>query len=246
MARLLVRTKPSQAATSQVADGSDDAGKPSSSDRVVAAIIKGILSGRYVPGQKLIEADLTHSLGMSRGPVREALKRLDAQGVVELTPHRGAYIGAMARDEASDLLVILEVLTALMARLAAQAVSKGADVEEMSDAYQWLEKYRDGSMGDIAFIEKRRHFYDTLMTIGGNQQLHAVMPIMRIHLLRLQAQPYLSAEDRQNRLDEYAAITHAVLDGDAKGAERAMRQHLKRMQQRIARLPDDAFPTIKG
>ena len=72
------------------------------------------------------------------------------------------------------------------------------------------------------------------------------MPIMRIHLLRLQAQPYLSAEDRQNRLDEYSAITHAVLAGDAKAAERAMRRHLKQMQKRIARLPDDAFPTIKG
>ena len=243
MAKTSLRTKPLQAPARAVAA---DVGKSSSSDRVVAAIIKGILSGRYVPGQKLIEADLTNTLGMSRGPVREALKRLDAQGVVELTPHRGAYICAMGREEAGDLLVILEDLTALMVRLAAQAVSWGANAEEMSEAYQWLEKFRDGSAGDIAFIEKRRHFYDTLMVIGGNRQLHAVMPIMRIHLLRLQAQPYLSAEDRQNRLDEYSAITHAVLAGDAKAAERAMRRHLKQMQKRIARLPDDAFPTVKG
>ena len=242
MARTSLRTKPAQSPARDIAE---DVGKPSSSDRVVAAIIKGILTGRYVPGQKLIEADLTQTLGMSRGPVREALKRLDAQGVVELTPHRGAYICAMRREEAGDLLVILEDLTALMVRLAAQAVSRGADAEEMSEAYQWLEKFRDGSAGDIAFIEKRRHFYDTLMVIGGNRQLHAVMPIMRIHLLRLQAQPYLSAEDRQNRLDEYSAITHAVLAGDAKAAERAMRRHLKQMQKRIARLPDDAFPTVK-
>ena len=243
MARTSLRTKPAQSPARDIAE---DVGKPSSSDRVVAAIIKGILTGRYVPGQKLIEADLTQTLGMSRGPVREALKRLDAQGVVELTPHRGAYICAMRREEAGDLLVILEDLTALMVRLAAQAVSRGADAEEMSEAYQWLEKFRDGSAGDIAFIEKRRHFYDTLMVIGGNRQLHAVMPIMRIHLLRLQAQPYLSAEDRQNRLDEYSAITHAVLAGDAKAAERAMRRHLKQMQKRIARLPNDAFPTVKG
>ncbi len=243
MAKTSLRIKPAQSPARDIAE---DVGGPSSSDRVVAAIIKGILTGRYVPGQKLIEADLTQALGMSRGPVREALKRLDAQGVVELTPHRGAYICAMGREEAGDLLVILEDLTALMVRLAAQAVSRGADAEEMSEAYQWLEKFRDGSAGDIAFIEKRRHFYDTLMVIGGNRQLHAVMPIMRIHLLRLQAQPYLSAEDRQNRLDEYSAITHAVLAGDAKAAERAMRRHLKQMQKRIARLPDDAFPTVKG
>ena len=72
----------------------------SGSDRVVAAIVGGILSGRYGPGQKLIEADITQAVGMSRGPVREALKRLDAEGIVTLMPHRGAYIRAMTRDEA--------------------------------------------------------------------------------------------------------------------------------------------------
>lgn len=225
---------------------SDDATRASSSDRVVAAIVGGILSGRYVPGQKLIEADITQAVGMSRGPVREALKRLDAEGIVTLTPHRGAYIRALTRDEAADLLVILECLTALMARLAAEAVARGADSAEVQDAYDWLELFRDGRAGDLAFIEKRRHFYDTLMALGANKQFATIMPIMRIHLLRLQAQPYLSVEDRQNRLDEYSAITHAVLAGDVKAAERMMRRHLKSMQQRIARLPDEAFANAKA
>lgn len=97
LAKTSLRTKPVQSPARDVAE---DVGTSSSSDRVVAAIIKGILSGRYVPGQKLIEADLTHTLGISRSPVREALKRLDAQGVVELTPHRSAYICAMGREEA--------------------------------------------------------------------------------------------------------------------------------------------------
>lgn len=224
----------------------DNSGKPSSSDQVVATIVSGILSGRYVPGQKLIEADLTQSVGMSRGPVREALKRLSAEGIVALTPHRGAYIRALNRQEASDLLVILESLTALMARLAAEAIGKGADTGQMSDAYNLLERFCGGNSNDIAFIEKRRHFYDALMAVGANQQFPTIMPIMRIHLLRLQAQPYFTAEDRQNRLDEYSAITHAVLDGDVKAAERTMRRHMKSMQDRIVRLPDEAFPSLKS
>jgi DNA-binding GntR family transcriptional regulator len=72
------------------------------------------------------------------------------------------------------------------------------------------------------------------------------MPTMRIQLLRLQAQPYLTSQDRQSRLDEYSAITRAVLAGDSKLAERAMRQHMKGMQRRIANLPDEAFPNFKA
>ena len=213
----------------------------SSPERVVDAIHRGILSGRFVPGQKLIEADLTQSLGISRGPVREALKRLDAEGVIELTRHRGAYIRLMTRDEARDLLEVLEVLTGFIARLAATAATRGDNAKRVRESFQWLERFKDPGLENFAFLEQRSHFYDTLITIGGNSQLPLVMPMMRIHLLRLQVQPFFSKEDRDDRLVEYAAITHAVLDGDAAKAQSAMKQHMKRMQQRISKLPDEAF-----
>ena len=219
--------------------------RETSSDRVVNAIIRGILSHRYVPGQKLIEADLTNALGVSRGPVREALKRLDADGLVFLAPHRGAYVRAMRRNEALDLVIILESLTATMARLAAEAIGRGANRRLMSEASQQLDRFRDGSVDDMAFIDRRQYFYDTLIAIGGNTQLPTVMPTMRIHLLRLQGEPYLTSLDRRTRLDEYSAITRAVLAGDSKLAEKAMRQHMNGMQQRIASFPDEAFPDIK-
>jgi len=66
---------------------------------VVDAIVSGIRLGRFVPGQKLVEADLTESIGVSRGPVREALKRLAAEGIVSLTRHRGAYIRVLTRPK---------------------------------------------------------------------------------------------------------------------------------------------------
>ena len=68
------------------------------------------------------------------------------------------------------------------------------------------------------------------------------MPLMRIHLLRLQVQPWFSAADLKDRTAEYAAITDAVLAGNAKAAEQAMRRHMQRMTARLQRLPDDAFP----
>jgi len=181
---------------------------------------------------------MSSTLGMSRGPVREALKRLEAQGVVTLTRHRGAYIRAFSRAETEDLLAILEALAAVAARLAADAVCGGASSADMRDAQAQLAAWGSSDPGLIA---KRRHFYDALIAIGGNSQLAGVMPLMQIHLLRLQAQPWFTADDLRDRTAEYAAITEAVVAGDPKRAETAMRRHMQRMTARLRKLPDAAF-----
>jgi DNA-binding GntR family transcriptional regulator len=218
----------------------------SSPDRVVEAIVQGIRSGRYVPGQKLIEADLTHGLRVSRGPVREALKRLTAEGVVMLTRHRGAYIRALSRTEADETLVVLEMLTGLMARLAAETVNAGDHAERIREAYEWLNAYKNGQASANEYIEKRRQFYDTLVDIGDNQQLRRIMPTIQIHLLRLQVQPYLTAKSRAEQLRSYAEVTGAVLAGKPALAERAMRRHIRRTRARYESLPDEAFWTQPG
>ncbi len=218
----------------------------SSPDRVVEAIVQGIRSGRYVPGQKLIEADLTHGLRVSRGPVREALKRLTAEGVVMLTRHRGAYIRALSRTEADETLVVLEMLTGLMARLAAETVHAGDHAERIREAYEWLTAYKNGQASANEYIEKRRQFYDTLVDIGNNEQLRRIMPTIQIHLLRLQVQPYLTAKSRAEQLRSYAEVTGAVLAGKPALAERAMRRHIRRTRVRYESLPDEAFWTQPG
>ena len=198
-----------------------------------------------VPGQKLIEADISDALKISRGPVREGLMRLQAQGVVTLSRHRGAYIRAFSRAETGDLLVILDALTAVMAQLAAAAVATGADDTAMRHAQEQLESpAAAGEAGGL--IAQRRHFYDALIAIGGNRQLAAIMPLMQIHLLRLQVQPWFSAVDLGNRAAEYAAISEAVVAGNAAAAETAMRHHMRRMAARLQRLPDAAFALHQG
>lgn len=216
-------------------------GALSSSDRVVETIVRGIRHGRLVPGQRLVESELTASLGVSRGPVREALKRLAAEGLVKLSRHKGAYVSALSRRDATDLLLVLEVLTVLMARLAAQTVSCGADTKHLRDAFAHLGTYRTGRAEDIASSQDRAHFYDTLIHIGGNRQIDRIRPSMQIQLLRQQIQPYLTPKDRQDQLAEYAAVTQAVLAGDATAAQRAMQRHMRQARKRIDRSPDESF-----
>ncbi len=212
----------------------------SSPDQVVAALIRGLQDGRYVPGQRLIEADLTNDLKVSRGPIREALKRLAAEGLVSLIPHRGAYIRALARDEVHHMLLVQEMLTGLAARLAASVIGQGNNRAEFDEAYQRLLVFRDHAES-IPFLEERSRFYNTMIRIGGNLELGRMMPAMQIHLLRMQFHQHLTPKDRARQFKEYDALVAAILEGNQNEAEKLMRLHIRRTRLSIERLPDEAF-----
>jgi DNA-binding GntR family transcriptional regulator len=223
----------------------DDRAKLSSPARVVDAIIRGIRAGVYVPAQRLIEADLTRDLQISRGPVREAFKRLAAEGVITLTRHRGAYVRVLPREEVRDSLVVLEALVGLMAGLAAKRIGEKDNARRLREAYKRLLAFRDDG-GSIAFLDERRSFYDTMIAIGDNNQLARIMPLMQIHLLRMQFQSYITKRDREKQFEEYKTITDSILAGDAARSTKVATLHVRRTRLSLMRLPDDAFPTIRA
>jgi DNA-binding GntR family transcriptional regulator len=216
-----------------------------SPDRVVDAILGSIRSGNFVPGQRLIEADLTRDYRVSRGPVREALKRLAAEGVLTLTRHRGAYVRAMSRGEVRDSLIVLEALVGLMASLAARRIASDENAARMRDAHERLLAFRDDG-GTSAFLEERRRFYDTIIQIGGNLELKRMLPLMQIHLLRMQFQAYITPRDREKQFKEYETITETILRGDTMRAQKVASLHIRRTRLSLMRLPDEAFPAIRA
>lgn len=216
-----------------------------SPDRVVDSIIRAIRAGVYVPGQRLIEADLTRDYQVSRGPVREALKRLAAEGVVTLTRHRGAYLRALSRSEVRDSLMVLEVLVGLMAKLAAKHIGETDNALKMREAFGRLLAFKyDG--GTAAFLDERRSFYDTILRIGGNHELQRMLPLMQIHLLRMQFQAYITPRDREKQFSEYQTITDTILSGDGVRSEKVATLHVRRTRLSLMRLPDEAFPAIRS
>jgi DNA-binding GntR family transcriptional regulator len=217
----------------------------SSPDIVVDWIEQGLYTGRYVPGQKLAEADLINTLNISRGPVREALKRLHGKGLVRQIPYCGTHIRAFSRKEAGDLLAILEPMTSLMARLAAEAVAKGADATALAGIKDSIDRFQRGSVNDVTFVGERQHLYQTLIQIGGNVELPFFMPTAPLHLLRLQSFPYLDTDKRRQITTEYLRIIDAVLAGDPVRAARAGKQHVQAARKRLAALPDEAFPELR-
>jgi DNA-binding GntR family transcriptional regulator len=196
-------------------------------ERIVRAILDGLYEGRYHPGDRLIEARLTEEYGASRGPVREALNRLSAMGVVSLTMQRGAEIRRLSLAEAIDVLVVVQNLVGLAAQLAAERIHLPGGAEQLRNALQRLETAE--VRGDSSrYGAARENFYATLHQIGGNRELSRAMSGMQSHLVRSQFSRTMAALDRSRQAD-YRQIAAHVLEGKAAQARAAARNHIGRV-----------------
>ena len=203
----------------------------STPDRVADAISKGILMRRFTVGQRLVEADLTRDLGVSRSTVREALRILASSGVVDLTPHRGAVIRSLDHEDAASLLGVLEVLTGLAARLAAANIHIGNNAKRFEAAAQKLIKANTPEALDRV-LDERANYYKVMFDIANSGELNRVLPQARAHLFRAQFYQSLTTADLRSMVAEYRAITEAILEGDQAKAEARTRKHLQKTGER--------------
>ncbi len=225
-------------ASAHATGAADRAAATSTPDRVAAAISRGIVLRRFTAGQRLIEAELTRSLQVSRGTVREALRILAASGVVELTPHRGAVIRVLSRTDSRDLLEVIEMLSGLAARLAARKIGVRKNRARFEAvARKLLAPHTAGKLDSV--LEERLDFYKVMFAIADNGELDRVLPLPRAHLFRTQFHQYLTPSDLRSMVREYRSVAEAILAGDEKKAEVRMRAHIQRTGERtLPRLPD--------
>ena len=219
----------------------DDGARKSASDRVADAILQDIRSGRLVPGQHLLEPELTKRLGISRGSLREALKHLSAAGIVNLNRFRGAYIATIDRKSVLDLLETLEPLARLAARLAARNYPSDRIAKRLLKSAKMLEEiHMTGRRGD--YLNERRNFYDILVEMGGNTELARTMPLQRTDLFRAQVEVRQSEAQRRRHAEGYMKIAQAVVDRDATAADKAVADHFVGTRRTMQELSEEAFP----
>lgn len=209
--------------------------KATAVEAVIAAIVDGVKEGRYAPGQRLVEADLTKELGVSRGPLREALGRLAAEGVLEIEPYRGAVVRRLTNDDLDDLFQVREVLEGEAARLAAQHVDDGDNRARVEAAMRTAEELR--TRGDVAaYIDENTRFHDLVLEMSGSRLLGRLVPSLQVHAFRLLFRQLLMDRDAMEQsIAEHDDIARALLAGDARGAERAMRRHVRRSRAQALR-----------
>ena len=212
-------------------------------DRLVEGLREGILTSRYAPGQRLIEADLTRDFNVSRGPLREAFRRLTAEGLLQIVPNRGALVRRLSYEETIELFQVRSALECLAVRLVAEGIDQGDNRHRFDSAIAqiWSEAPRLDHPG---YHRENREFHFAILDLSGNAQLSELSRQLQLPLLMLQLSGEMTPEMYRDSVLEHREVAAAISHGDADKAEDAMRRHLERAIEVARAMPRSIFRTV--
>lgn len=199
---------------------------------------RAIYSHQLQPGDAIDEKALCVSFGISRTPLREALKVLAAEGLVELKPRRGCFVRKLSTEELNDLFPVMAVLEGLCARETAKRLDD-AGLAELERLHAELEK--QAAAGDIdAYYETNFVFHKAVEDMSGNRCLQRVITDLR-RVLRLARHAQLTLPGRlQQSLEEHRRVMAAMRHRDPDEVDRCMQDHLNAQWQALVTETDTA------
>jgi DNA-binding GntR family transcriptional regulator len=214
-------------------------------EQASAVLREWIASGKLRGGERLVEAKIADRMQISRGPLREALKHLQAEGLVREEPRRGTFVAELTPEDVRDLY---DLRGALEAQAARSVIEDGntmalASLEKMLVAIGEAERSNDRD----ALASSDYAFHETLCRVSGNSRLLAVFVRHTIEmrvLLRVDDYWYLAPE---GEMAEHAALVEAIRSGDPEQAGEAFREHAAWARQRILEnWPPESPPEPSG
>jgi DNA-binding GntR family transcriptional regulator len=210
-------------------------------DRIEAAIV----SGELEPGIRLSEQALAASLGVSRGPLREAIRRLEGRKLLIRTPNIGVRVAALTLQDLSQMLQIREVLEGLAGRLAAQNMTDD-EIAELEELLGRHEKQKSVRSAKGAFPEPLEFdFHMRILNGSRNERLAHTLDLN--YLLRVCGHMSSAKPGRAIKvLEEHRLIVEALMRRDPEAAERLMREHLRNehahVEERLKAVTKSASP----
>jgi DNA-binding GntR family transcriptional regulator len=194
-----------------------------------------ILEGRLAPGTELGESTLAASLGVSRGPLREALGQLSAERLVTIVPRRGAVVRALTRQEFLDAYQVREALESLAIRLAVPRLNDA----QRSELHKMCDRMEAAAAGGRTgrFFEINHDFHELLVRASGNQTLVEMHEQLIAQMGRLLKQSVKLRGGIERSAAEHREILAAVDAGDARRAARLLEDHIE-VPQRVLQATD--------
>jgi DNA-binding GntR family transcriptional regulator len=193
-------------------------------DRVETLLREQIVHGEHVPGARLSESDIAQSFGVSRGPVREALRRLEHHGLVTVEPHRGAFVRTLDLDEVQELFEVRIALEAEAAELAAVRIDPAGIAELRALARKaGAEVQRSGRSG----VFDTHDLHDLVVRHAGNHRLARAVAQVNAELRLARSRSGATGSRAVEAVGEHDRLVSALTSGDAAGARQAMREHLR-------------------
>jgi len=191
-----------------------------------------IVNGDLRPGERLMEIKLAEMLGVSRTPIREAIRKLELEGLVVMLPRKGAYVADISKKEIMDVLEIRAALDKLAAGLATQRMTK-TEKEELKKVLASFEKnFKLGNIEGMITDDIRLH--DIIYIGAKNEKLQHIINNLREQITRFRI-IYLKEIYRKNEklLDEHREIVDAILSGDIEKAQKMAEEHIKNQEMEL-------------
>ena len=191
------------------------------------AILKGVLS----PGQHLMEMQLAYQLGVSRTPVREAIRMLELEGLVNMVPRKGARVAAISEKSLCDVLEVRRALEELSVRLACTRMERD-DLEKLDSInQQFIRACQGDDVVQIARIDES--FHAVIYEAADNAKLLQLLNQMQNQMYRYRIEYIKLKERRQILVEEHKKIIHSLARRDADAAAEAINTHIAHQEQYV-------------
>ena len=197
------------------------------SERAYEEIRKRLLQGDYAPGVRLSENELSEVCGVSRTPVREALRRLALEYFVRIEPNRGAFVIDWSREDIADMFEMRSMLEGLAARKAA-AKATPSHISQMSDIIVKIDKAAKAGGEDMMalFLSLNRDFHDVVFSASGSPRLTEIISRFVEQAVVVRTAAQFSPEDILRSNQHHKELLGAIKSRNGVLAETVMRVHI--------------------
>lgn len=194
-------------------------------DVVFNTLREAILKGDLKPGERLMELQLAAKLGVSRTPIREAIRMLEQEGLAVTIPRKGAEVARMTLKDMEDVLEIREALDELAVRIACEKITDEQLKKLISVKEEFEMNTRSGDLKKIAESDER--FHDIIYEATGNPKLVVMLNNLREQVYRYRVEYIKNPEHYPVLIAEHEAIVDGVKNHDAQKARGAMHEHVE-------------------
>ena len=193
-------------------------------DVVFNTLREAILKGELKPGERLMEIQLASKLGVSRTPIREAIRMLEQEGLAVTMPRKGAEVAKMTLKDMEDVLEIREALDELASQVACQRITE-EQLLRLKDRKQVFE--HSLKSGDVKLIaEADVRFHDVIYEATGNPKLVNLLSNLREQIYRYRVEYIKASENYPVLIKEHEAIYHSLAERNEEAAVLAIREHV--------------------
>ena len=188
-------------------------------EAVCESLRNAIKSGVLAPGERLMEVQLADELGISRTPIREAIRKLEQEGYVIMLPRRGTYVSSVSVHDVQEIFEIRSALESLSIGLAARRIESD-ELDQLQQLLALTEKYI--KLGDIDNIVKTDiEFHGLLYSVSRNERLGIIINNLKEQLARFRKQSMSYPGRLKDTLDEHREMVEAIANGDVEAARDA-------------------------